>query len=271
MGLKEQIKGTVVAIDGKTSRGSKAGGETPVHMISAYCVDLKTVLGQRASEHKKNEIKDIPKLLDILYLKGAIVTLDAMGCQREIAAKIREKQADYVLALKGNQGTLYDDVKTYFEEKEHENNAYCQSVDGHKGRIETRRYTQNDDIAWLKSRHPDWPDLTSIGRVIATREIGDKTTTQTRYFISSMPLDAAKFGDAVRAHWAIENGLHWVLDVTFRDDDSRVRKDQAPANFAIIKHASMNYLKHAKDKKSLRVMRKIAGWNDKFLAEIITK
>jgi len=123
MCLKEQIGGKVVAIDGKTSRGSKAGGETPLHMISAYCVELKTVLGQRPSAHKKNEIKDIPELLDMLYLKGAIVTLDAMGCQRDIAAKIREKQADYVLALKGNQGTLYEDVKTWFEEREHENHA----------------------------------------------------------------------------------------------------------------------------------------------------
>ena len=208
MGLKEAIAGKVVAIDGKTSRGSKAGGETPLHMISAYCVELQTVLGQRASAHKKNEIKDIPKLLEILYLERAIVTLDAMGCQREIATKIREKQADYVLALKGNQGGLYEDVKTWFDEREHENSAYYQTVDGHKGRIETRNYTQSEDIAWLKSRHPDWPDLTTIGRVVATRETGGRTTTQTRYFISSMPLDAPRFGHAIRAHWAIENALH---------------------------------------------------------------
>ena len=176
-----------------------------------------------------------------------------------------------MLALKGNQGTLYEDVKTWFEEREHENHASYQTVDGHKGRIETRSYTQNDDIAWLKSRHPDWPDLTTIGRVIATRELGGKTTTQTRYFISSMSIEATKFGDAIRAHWAIENELHWVLDVTFRDDDSRVRMDQGPANLSIIKHAAMNYLKRAKNKKSLRVMRKIAGWNDELLAQIITK
>ena len=257
------------AIDGKTSRGSKARGETPLHLISAYCVELKTVLGQRAGAHEKNEIQDIPPLLDMLYLKGAIVTLDAMGCQREIAAKICEKKADYVLALKGNQGTLYEDVRMWFAQLDHENMPFHQTVDGDKGRIETRIYHQSDDIGWLRERHSGWCNLNSIGRVVATREIAGKATMQTRYFISSMALDPSRFGYAIRAHWAIENSLHWVMDVTFRDDDSRVRKNQAPANFAIIKHAAMNYIKRLKDKRSLRMRRKIAGWNNQFLLKII--
>ena len=267
--LSGRIDGMVVAVDGKTVRGSKAGGTTPLHLISAYCNDLRMVLGQRASAHKKNEIKDVPKLLDLLYLKGAIVTLDAMGCQRSIAHKIQDKDADYVLALKGNQGNLCEDVTLWFEEREHGDTSILQTVGGDKGRIETRSYTQCEDIGWLRDRHPDWAGLTSIGRVISIREVGGKTTTQTRYFISSLPLNVKRFAHAVRSHWGIENRLHWVLDMTFRDDDCRVRKDQAPKNFAIIKHIAMNLLNKAKDKKSLRVMRKKAGWNNSFLIQIL--
>ena len=268
-GLAGRVAGLIVAVDGKTMRGSKAGGETPLHLISAYCDDLRLVLGQRASAHKKNEIKDIPLLLDLLHIEGAIVTLDAMGCQRQIACKIRDKGADYVLALKGNQGRLYEDVKLWFEEREHENTALLQTVDGDKGRIETRTYTQSDAIEWLQERHPGWAGLTSIGRVVSIRESNGKTTQQTRYFISSLPQDAPRFAHAVRSHWGIENRLHWVLDVTFRDDDSRVRKDHGPKNFAVIKHMAMNLLNKAKEKKSLRVMRKKAGWDNQFLLQIL--
>ena len=276
--LSGRIDGRVVAVDGKTVRGSKAGGTTPLHLISAYCDDLRLVLGQRASTRQKNEIKDIPKLLDLLYLKGAIVTTDAMGCQRDIALKIRDKGADYVLALKGNQGSLYEDVTLWFEEREHGNSVTLQTVDGDKGRIETRSYTQCEDMDWLRERHPDWAGLTTIGRVKSTREIDGKTTVQARYFISSLALEVKRFAHAVRSHWGIENRLHWVLDMTFRDDDSRVRKDQAPKNFAVIKHMAMNLLNKAmamnllnkaKDKKSLRVMRKKAGWNNRFLLQIL--
>jgi predicted transposase YbfD/YdcC len=250
-GLSGRIDGLVVAVDGKTVRGSKAGGTAPLHLISAYCDDLRLVLGQRASAHKKNEIKDIPKLLDLLYMKGAIVTTDAMGCQRAIARRIRDKGADYVLALKGN---LCEDVKMWFDQREHGNTVSLQTVDGDKGRIETRSCSQCEDLDWLRERHQGWAGLTSIGRVISTREVDRKTTTQTRYFISSLPLDVNRFAHAVRSNWGIENRLHWVLDMTFRDDDSRVRADQAPKNFAVIKHMAMNLLNKAKDKKPLRVM-----------------
>ncbi|MGD9665734.1 MAG: ISAs1 family transposase [Novosphingobium sp.] len=267
--LTGRLDGAVVAIDGKTARGSKAGGETPLHLISAWCDDLRLVLGQRASAHKKNEIRDIPVLLDLLCIEGAIVTLDAMGCQRQIAAKIRDKGADYVLALKGNQGLLHEDVALWFEQGDQGNTESLQTVDGDKGRIETRSYTQCDDIAWLRERHPQWVGLTSIGRVASVREHGGKTTRQTRYFISSLPNDATRFAHAVRSHWGIENRLHWVLDVTFRDDDSRVRKDHAPANFAVIKHIAMNLISKAKGKHSLRIRRKKAGWSNQFLLQIL--
>lgn len=269
-GLAGRIEGAVVAIDGKTARGSRAGGESPLHLISAWCDDPGLVPGQQASAHKKNEIRDIPVLLDLLSLRGTVVTLDAMGCQREIAAKIRDKGADYVLALKGNQGGLYEDVRLWFEEREQPNTRQCQMVDSNKGKVETRSYSQCDAIKWLRVRHPGWQGLTSIGRVISVRESGGRTTRQTRYFISSMPADTALFARAVRAHWGIENRLHWVLDVSFRDDDSRVRKNHAPKNFAVIKHAAINLLNRAKGKKSLRVMRKKAGWNNQLLMQILT-
>lgn len=269
-GLSGRVDGAIVAIDGKTVRGSKAGGTSPLHLISAWCDDLGLVLGQQASGHRTNEVKDIPVLLDLLSLQGAVVTLDAMGCQRDIAAGIRGKGADYVLALKGNQGLLHEDVRLWFEEREQPNTRQCQTVDENKGRVETRIYTQCGTIDWLRRRHPGWPDLASIGRVVSIRESGGRTTRQTRYFISSLPADAARFARAVRGHWGIENRLHWVLDVTFRDDDSRVRKDHAPKNFAVIKHAAMNLLNRAKGRKSLRVMRKKAGWNDQLLLQILS-
>ena len=218
------------------------------------------MLGQQASAHKKNEIRDIPVLRDLLSLRGTVVTLDAMGCQREIAAKIRDEGADYVLALKGNRGGLYEDVGLWFEEREQPNAQQCQMVDSDKGRVETRNHTQCAAMNWLRLRHPGWQGLASIGRVISVRESGGRTTRQTRYFIASLPADAARFARTVRAHWGgIENRLHGVLDVTFRDDDSRGRKNHAPKNVAVIKHAAMNLLNRAKGKKSLRVMRKKAG------------
>ncbi len=268
-GLAGRVGGTVVAIDGKTARGSRAGGETPLHLIPAWCNDLRLVPGQQAGAHKKNGIKDIPVLLDLLFPEGAVVTLDAMGCQRGIACKIRDKGADYVLALKGNQGLLHEDVKLWFEEQDQENTESLQTVDGDRGRIETRTYTQCDAIGRLKKRHPHREGLVSIGRVVPLRESGGKTTRQTRYFIPSLPKDAARFAHAVRSHRGIENRLHRVPDVTFRDDDSRIRKDHAPANFAVIKHIAMNLLNKAKSENSLGGMRKKAGWNNRFLLQIL--
>ena len=173
-GLAGRVGGTVVAIDGKTARGSRAGGETPLHLIPAWCNDLRLVPGQQAGAHKKNGIKDIPVLLDLLFPEGAVVTLDAMGCQRGIACKIRDKGADYVPALKGNQGLLHEDVKLWFEEQDQENTESLQTVDGDRGRIETRTYTQCDAIGRLKKRHPHREGLVSIGRVVPLRESGGR-------------------------------------------------------------------------------------------------
>ncbi len=270
-GLGGRISGCIVAIDGKTVRGSKAAGGNPLHVISAFCDDLRLVLGQRPSDHKKNEIKDIPKLLDILYLEGAIVTLDAMGCQRAIAQKIKDREADYVLALKGNQGSTHADVKLWFEDEGCDNSEHYQSTDGGKGRIEIRDYWICEQIDWLVERHPGWAGLRSIGRVTSHRELHGKTSVQTRYFITSLPADAAIFAHAVRSHWGIENRLHWVLDVIFSDDHCTVRADQAPKNFTVIKHMALNLMNRAKQKKSLRVMRKKAGWNNQFLKSILAQ
>ncbi len=267
-GLGERISGTVVAIDGKTVRGSKSRDGDPLHMISAFCDDMRLVLGQRPGDTEKNEIKDIPRLLELLHLDGCIVTLDAMGCQKAIAQKTRDRKADYVLALKGNQGTIHQDVKLWFDGIGCDNGDCLQTVDGDKGRIETRRYWICDKISWLKERHPHWRDLTSTGCVTSRREVNGKSSVQTRSFISSRPADAPVFAPAVRSHWGIENRLHWVLDVVFRDDDCRVRKDHARKNFTVIKHMAMNLLNRAKQKKSLRVMRKKAGWNNQSIPQI---
>lgn len=269
-GLQSRFAGSVIAIDGKTSRGSKDKGDSPLHMISAYCDDGRLVLGQRPCQHKKNEIKDIPALLELLSISGAIVTIDAMGCQKAIAGTIRQREADYVLALKGNQRELYWDVRLYFEESHMEKAESIQTVEGDKGRMETRQYTLCSDVGWLCERHPDWAGLTSIGKVEAIREIDGKVTTQTRYFISSLPANIQQFAKAVRGHWGIENRLHWVLDMVFGDDHCRVRKDNAAANFTTLKHVALNLIQKSRGKKSIRVMRKKAGWNNQILRKIIT-
>ena len=270
LGLAESVAGAVVAIDGKTVRGSKSRTGDPLHVISAFCDDLRLVLGQRPCDHKKNEIRDIPKLLDLLHLEGCIVTLDAMGCQTAIAQKIQDRKADYVLALKGNQGSMHGDVKLWFEDTGCENSSCFQTVDGDKGRIETREYWVCDQIGWLLERHPDWAGLRSVGRVTSRREVNGKTSSQTRYFITSLTADAPGFANAVRSHWGIENRLHWILDVVFGDDHCRVRADHAPKNFTVIKHMAMNLLNRSKQKKSLRLMRKKAGWNNQFLKSILS-
>lgn len=270
LSLGTRLDGAVVAVDGKTSRGSKAGGCEPLHTISAFCDDMRLVLGQRSCTRKKNEIRDIPKLLELLYLDGAIITIDAMGCQTKIAQTILDGHADYVLALKGNQGELHGDVKLFFGDDGCDKSQFIQTVDGDKGRIETRQYWVCDQIDWLSDRHPHWPGLRTVGMVKSKREIQGKISECTRFFISSLPANAATFAGAVRGHWGVENRLHWVLDMVFGDDHCRVRKEQAAKNFTVIKHMALNLLRKAKTNKSLRVMRKKAGWNNQFLKQILT-
>jgi predicted transposase YbfD/YdcC len=265
----------VVAVDGKTLRRSfdRAGGKGAVHMVSAWSSVQKLVLGARAVDEKSNEITAIPELLDLLAIKGAIVTIDAMGCQKKIAEKIIDKKADYVFGLKGNQGSLREDVELLFTEQLA--NGFkdiavskASSLDGEHGRIESREVVATEDIGWLKERH-DWNGLRSIVMVVSGRESAKGQETERRFYISSLPADAEKLGQAIRAHWGVENGLHWVLDVNFRDDDCRIRKKNAPANFSAVKRATLNALRKAPGKDSLKSKRLIAAWDENYLAKTL--
>jgi predicted transposase YbfD/YdcC len=265
-----------VAIDGKTLRRAyqEGGAKAPIHMISAWSSRQRLVLGQAKVADKSNEITAIPDLLDLLTLKGAIVTIDAMGCQKEIAEKIKERGADYVLALKGNQGTLQQDVELFFTEQKARNFedttiSRHETLEKSHGRIETRTYTAIDDIAWLTERH-DWSGLKSIVMVDSSREIiGGKTESETRFYISSLSADGERQGEAIRGHWGVENSHHWVMDMVFRDDECRIRKHNAPANFATIKHIASNLMRRAEGKQSMRVKRRLAAWDDDYLASLI--
>jgi predicted transposase YbfD/YdcC len=265
----------VIAIDGKTSRRSyqKKGGKDPIHMVSAFAARQRIVLGQVKVAEKSNEIVAIPKLLEMMAIEGAIVTIDAMGCQRDIAQKIVDKKADYVLALKGNQGSLRQDVEVFVAEQKatgfkDTKISRDQAVDGDHGRIETRTTTVIHDVAWLQERH-DWPGLKGVVVVESSREIGDRTEQETRFYITSLVLLANLLGPIVRSHWAVENSLHWVMDMVFRDDECRVRTDHAPANFTTLKHMAHNLIRKAPGKDSLRLKRKVAAWDDDFLASLI--
>ncbi|MFD0388663.1 ISAs1 family transposase [Tistrella bauzanensis] len=264
----------VIAIDGKTVRrsGGKKDAKAPIHMVSAFAARQRLVLGQVKVDKKSNEIVAIPKLLDLLAIEGAIVTIDAMGCQRDIAARITDKKADYVLALKGNQGSLREDVALFVAEQQAKGFqdttiSQNETVDGDHGRIETRKTTVIHDVAWLRARH-DWPGLKSVVVVESTRRVGDKIESETRLYITSLALIAAFVGPIIRSHWAIENSLHWVMDMVFRDDECRVRTQNAPANFTTLKHMAHNLLRQAPG-KDLRLRRKVAAWDDDFLASII--
>jgi predicted transposase YbfD/YdcC len=240
---------------------------------SAFAARQRLVLGQVKVAEKSNEIVAIPALLDMLAIEGAIVSIDAIGCQRDIAEKIVVKKADYVLALKGNQGTLREDVELFATEQKAKGFkdtkvSHHQTVDGDHGRIETRTYTAFHDLEWLKERH-DWPGLNGVVMVESVREIGDKIERETRFYITSLTWLACQLGPVVRSHWAIENSLHWVMDMIFRDDECRIRTEHAPANFTTIKHMAHNLIRKAPGKPSFRAKRKIAAWDDDFLASLI--
>lgn len=269
------VPSDVIAIDGKTARrsGSKKGGKAAIHMVSAFAARQRLVLGQVKVGEKSNEIIAIPKLLDMMAIEGAVVTIDAMGCQREIAGKIIDKKADYVLALKGNQGSLREDVELFASEQKangFKDTTISQhrTVDGDHGRIETRTTIVIQNVAWLQERH-DWPGLKGIVMIESLREIDGKIQQETRFYITSLLLLAAQLGPIIRDHWAIENSLHWVMDMVFRDDECRVRTEHAPANFTTIKHMAINLLRRAHGKDSLRLRRKVAAWDDDFLASLI--
>lgn len=264
----------VIAIDGKTSRRSgKKGGLNPIHMVSAFAARQRLVLGQVKVAQKSNEIVAIPRLLDMLAIEGAIVTIDAMGCQREIASKIIDRRADYVLALKGNQGTLREDVELFANEQKASNFrdatiSQDKSVDGDHGRIETRRTTVFHDVGWLQERH-NWPGLKAVVMVESEREIGAKVERETRFYITSSTDKADLLGTVVRRHWAVES-MHWLMDCLFRDDESRVRTEHAPANFTTIKHMAHNLLRHHPAKLSMTTKRLTAAWDEDYLLSLVS-
>src|ERR1700693_2202408 len=265
----------VIAIDGKTVRRShhKNSGKVAIHMVSAFAARQRLVLGQIKIAEKSNEIVAIPKLLDMLAIEGAIVTIDAIGCQRDIAQKVVDKKADYVLALKGNQGSLRQDVEVFVAEQKaagfkDTRISRDETIDGDHGRVETRTTTVIHDVGWLQEHH-EWPGTKAVIGVGSTREIGDKIDRQTRFYITSLMLLASLLGPIVRSHWAIENSLHWVMDMIFRDDECRIRTDHAPANFTTVKHMAHNLIRKAPGKNSLRLRRKVAAWDDDFLASLI--
>jgi predicted transposase YbfD/YdcC len=267
----------LIAIDGKTSRRSHdhAKGRKPLHMVSAWATGQRLVLGQQACEEKSNEITAIPSLLKSLDLKGALVTIDAMGTQTKIAQAIRDGGGHYILALKENWPATYAEVAVLFKDAPPGTVFEAhQAVDGGNGRIATRRHTVCHSVSWMTSDRrypgePKFPDLAMLGRVETEVERGGKIEYESRYYLCSVQLTAETFGQALRGHWGIENRLHWVLDVVFREDQARLRSGNAPANMAIVRHTALNLLSRAKPTTSLKNRRKRAGWNTAYLEAVI--
>lgn len=260
-----------VAIDGKTLRGSRAGGRTALHLVSAWATDARLTLGQEAVDEKSNEITAIPRLLAVLDLAGALVTIDAMGCQREIAGQVVERGGDYVLAVKDNQPTLHAEVERIeaaaLEAEYAGASSHCTEERSH-GRDELRACWVLTDLTALSER-PKWPGLRAVVVVVRDRAVGDRRTTEKHYYISSRVAPAAEFLGAIRGHWGIENSLHWVLDVSFGEDRSRVRTDHGPENFALVRRMAVSVLQAGEGKGSIRGKRLIAGWNNEFLESVL--
>ncbi len=270
-GFTEACQG-VVAIDGKVLRRSfdKASVKSALHMVSAWGCEQRLVLAQLATDAKSNEITAVPQLLKMLSLEGCIVTVDALNCQREIARQVIEQTGDYVLALKGNQASLHDDVRTFLDDPETQLVVSDSTVDADHGRIETRTSMVSTDIEWLQQNH-DWPGLAAIGKVVRIRETADKTTTETAYYLLSMTMAPGRLGEVVRSHWAIENRLHWCLDVTMNEDRARNRMDNGPQNLAVLRHMALNLIRKESSKGSLPKKLRRAAWSDDFLARVLAQ
>ncbi len=266
----------LVAIDGKTSRRShdRAAGKRALHLVSAFASTSRLVLGQEAVAEKSNEITAIPALLQRLDLAGALVSIDAMGCNPRVAQDIRDAGADYLLAVKQNQPSLHQEIESYFKDAPAEEVDSHQSLDKGHGRLENRLHQVSQTIDWLRPERsypgaPRFAGLAAIAMVEAQVEHKDHCTRQRRYYISSRSLSAAAFAQAVRQHWAIENNLHWSLDVTFKEDLSRLRKGHGAQNMAVVRHFAINLLRRAKDKKSLKRRRKCAAFDPNYMLKIL--
>ncbi|MDQ3252528.1 MAG: ISAs1 family transposase [Acidobacteriota bacterium] len=276
---KSRLKARVVAIDGKALRGTfeRTTNKLALRMVSAWATRNSLVLGQVKTQEKSNEITAIPRLLSILEIEGCIVTIDAMGCQKDIVEQIVEQKADYCISLKGNQGRLHEEVREYFEWARANDfkgleSSYAESVEKDHGRIETRKCWSVSDIEWLNDKE-EWSGLRSICAVEAERiELTTKKQSiETRYFISSLASDAQALMRAVRKHWGIENSLHWVLDVAFREDQCQIRKDHGAENFAMLRHIAVNLLKREKTAKvGVKIKRNKAGWDTNYLLKVLT-
>lgn len=277
--VHEQTKGEVIAIDGKALRGTfeRSTNKLAIRMVSAGATKNSLVLRQVKTAEKSNEITAIPCLLRMLEIEGCIVTMDAIACQKEIVEQIVEQKGDYCISLKGNQGILHEEVREYFEwarvnDFKHLEHSYAVSVEKDHGRIETRRCWSVSDVDWLQKKEA-WRGLRSICAIEAERVevVTKKQSIETRYFISSLESDAKEMMRAVRKHWGVENSLHWVLDVAFREDHCQIRKDHGAENFAMLRHIALNPLKRERTAKvGVKIKRNKAGGDNNYLLKVLT-
>ncbi|MDB6123642.1 MAG: ISAs1 family transposase [Pedosphaera sp.] len=283
--LRQAVPQEIVALDGKALRRALNKNQSVKYVVSAWAESNGLVLGQLKVADKSNEITAVPELLRVLELGGCIVTVDAMGCQKKIAKEIIEADADYVLALKGNQETVREEVKTFLDQtlaekagprlpaarlsKAAANLGVLETVEKDHGRMETRRYYQSDDLDWFADLGK-WEALKSVGMVESTRESDGQRTVERRYYLSSLPRDVALFARAVRGHWGVENKLHWVMDVCFREDQSRARAGYAAENLATLRRLALNLLKREKTKKrGIKGKQLNASWNHAYLLRLL--
>ena len=276
-GISKVTEGEIIAFDGKQSRnsGDEKNGQGAINTVSAWATSNRLVLGQKKVEGKSNEITALPELIKVLDLAGCIITIDAMGCQREIVSQIAEKDADYIIAVKKNQPTLYEHIEQLFKQAiktqgKDLNMSSFTSKEMNRGREEIRNYLMITDVAERIDPLKKWRKLNSIGMVESVRVVDGKTSVEARYFISSLENNSQKLAEGIRSHWSVENSLHWVLDVAFNEDNSRIRKDNAPANFAVLRHIAINIIGQNKSRKlSVRSKRFLATLDEEYSTELL--
>ena len=275
--VEQRTQGQIIALDGKQLRRShdKTLGKKAIYMVSAWASENRLVLGQTKVDDRSNEITAIPQLLDMLEVSGCIVTTDAMGCQTAIAGKAIENDADYVFVVKENQGRLFETIQELFDDPDEIRWVDCdyhKTVDKDHGRVEIRQCWTTSDPEYLQyiASFADWKGLQSIGMIQAERRLGEEKSVKQRYFISSLESNAKQLLHAARTYWEIENKVHWVLDITFREDDCRVRKGNGPQNFAVLRHIALNLLRRESTAKcSIQAKRLKAGWDHDYLLKVL--